>query len=98
MLEKGQGRATQGLWAQGQAASLVESNTLYSAQECVTEGPWAGFLTKSSASNPRCKQSKGHHVNHWAQRGGGSAQGHTGQHTGKLGAWPMPRRVVSSSK
>lgn len=40
------------------AASLIESNTLYSTQECLNRRTSAGFLIKNSASNPPVHRAK----------------------------------------
>lgn len=52
-----------------QAASLAESNTLYSAQECLNRRALARGPDKEASFRPCRKQSKAH------QKGGISAQG-----------------------
>lgn len=84
----------------------VDSNTLYSAQECLNRGA----LGRELYFKPCCKQNRSsHHVNHGeGPQGRGSAQG-LGQVTLAStwcgwGRWPTPRASrawdggVSSSK
>lgn len=68
----------------------VESNTLYSAQECLNRRALGRVPDKELYFKPRCKQNKDHHVNHGDHWGGGglctrSGSGHTAQHMVRLG-------------